>query len=75
MNFGMLVFMIITKLVRGPGGGKESIFGLDICDPISWVAYASLWAAALILTLLAAKIASADFKRKTENGYTFTKGD
>ena len=27
LNVGMLAIMIISKLVRGPGGGEESIFG------------------------------------------------
>ena len=75
MNFGMLIFMVLTKLVRGPGGGEESIFGLDICDPISWVAYGSLWVAAILLTLLAAKIARNEFEEKKNCKYVFTKGD
>ena len=72
MNFGMVIFMIFTKLVRGPGGGEKSIFDLDICDSISWVAYASLWAVAILLTLLAAKISKRECQEKKDSGYNFT---
>ena len=27
LNIGMLAIMIMSKLIRGPGGGEESIFG------------------------------------------------
>jgi hypothetical protein len=64
MNVGMLVFMIITKLIRGPGGGKESMFGLDICDAVAWVAYVALWLFALFITFLAARSAKQDYLEK-----------
>ena len=75
MNVGMLCFMILTKLIRGPGGGVDSLFDLDICDSISWVAYAALWLVAMILTFLAAIVARNDYAAKTACGYKFTKGD
>lgn len=28
LNVGMIVLLVISKLIRGPGGGKESIVGL-----------------------------------------------
>lgn len=75
MNYGMLAFMILTKLVRGPGGGKESMFGLEICDTLAWVAYAALWVFAGLLTLLAARVAKKEYQDKLACGYKFTKGD
>ena len=72
LNFGMLAFMILTKLIRGPGGGQESLFGLDICDNEAWAAYAALWIFAIILTLLAVRIARKEYQEKTEVGYSFT---
>ena len=71
----MLVIMIASKVVRGPGGGKDSVFGLDICSGGAWAAYAFLVIAALILTYLAAKVAKNDYQNKLSNGYKFCKGD
>ena len=51
------------------------MFGLDICDSTSWVAYASLWAFAILLTLLAAKISKRECQEKKDCGYNFTQGD
>lgn len=75
MNYGMLAFMVLTKLMRGPGGGKESMFGLKICDALAWVAYAALWVFAALLTLLAARVAKMENQEKLACGYKFTKGD
>ena len=67
--------MVLSKLVRGPGGGSESVFGLDICDTVSWVAFVGLCIAAFAMTALAAKIANKEFKEKQQVGYKFTSGD
>jgi len=64
MNFGMLLIMTLTKLVRGPGGGEDSVFGLDICAAWSWVAFALLILSAIVITLLAAKIANKQYLEK-----------
>lgn len=75
MNMGILLIMVLSKLVRGPGGGTESVFGLDICDTVSWVAFGGLCIAAFAMTALAAKIANKEFKEKQRVGYKFTSGD
>ena len=71
----MLVIMIASKVVRGPGDGKDSVFGLDICSEGAWAAYAFLVVAALLLTYFAAKVAKNDYQNKLANGYKFCKGD
>ena len=75
MNFGMLFIMIITKVARGPGGGKESVLGIDICDTGAWIAYAFLVVAAVIMTGVAASVSNKEHQHKLSNGYNFTKGD
>ena len=75
MNFGMLLVMVLTKLIRGPGAGKESIFGLEICSPVSWVAFLFLVLTAAVLTWLAAKIAQKEYKEKKAADYDFVAGD
>ena len=75
MNFGILILMIISKLARGPGGGEQSAFGLDICDGLSWVAFAVLTLAAFTLTALAAKISNQEYSTKQSVNYDFTAGD
>jgi len=75
MNFGILILMIISKLVRGPGGGEQSSIGLDICDGLSWVAFAVLALAAFVLTALAAKISNQEYSTKQSVKYDFTAGD
>ena len=72
MNFGMLAFMILTKLIRGPGSGQLSLFDLDICEGGAWAAYASLWIVAIILTVIAARIAQKEYQEKKDIGYNFT---
>lgn len=71
----MLLIMIVTKLVRGPGGGAESIFGLDICDVGAWIAFAVLVILAVILTIIASRVSSREYAEKLDAGYHFTKGD
>lgn len=75
MNFGILILMIISKLVRGPGGGEQSAIGLDICDGLSWVAFAVLALVAFALTALAAKISNQEYSTKKSVDYDFTAGD
>ena len=75
MNFGMLLVMVLTKLIRGPGAGKESIFGLEICSPVSWVTFLFLVLTAAVLTWLAAKIAQKEYKEKKAADYDFVAGD
>lgn len=75
MNYGILLLMIVTKLFRGPGDGEESVFGLQICDAGSWVAFTVLCITAFALTMLAAKISNAEYKLKQSVGYAFTAGD
>lgn len=76
MNLGILLVMILTKVVRGPGGGNESIFGTEICDTISWVSLFFLIVVATLITLLASKIANKEYtEKKNMAGYKFVKGD
>ena len=75
MNFGMLAIMVLTKLVRGPGGGQESIFGFQICSSQSWIAFAVLIVCACVLTFIAARISGSEHSRKVACGYNFTRGD
>lgn len=75
MNYGILVTMAITKFLRGSGGGKKSILGLEICDGGSWALVLTLIVIAAILTYLAGRIAKNEFEEKKSLGYKFTKGD
>ena len=75
MNFGMLATMILANLIRGPGNGKKSIFGLYICDIASWLVFTALVSAATIMTALASRLANWEYDEKRKIGYTFTKGD
>ena len=75
MNYGMLVFMILTKMARGPGNGHKSIVGLGICDSISWSVFGILILVAAALTLFAAKIANREYEKKKNAGYAFVQGD
>ena len=61
MNYGILIVMTVIKLIRGPGGGQESILGISICSWISWLSLAAQIIIVLILTGLAAKIANSDY--------------
>ena len=60
-NYGMLVFMIVTKVARGPGSGQKSIVGLSICNTFSWSMFGSLILVAVVVTVFAAKIANKEF--------------
>lgn len=75
MNLGMLVFMFLSKVIRGPGGGEESSFGVKICDPVAWTAFAVMILFALLLTVLAAYVANKENAEKERVGYVFTRGD
>ena len=75
MNVGMLLIMVLSKVARGPGGGFESAFGLQICDAAAWLAFVALVAFAALFTFLAAKIAIKEFVEKKNCGYKFTRGD
>ena len=75
MNFGMLLVMVLIKLFRGPGGGKESMIGLQTCDTWAWIAFSIHVLVAVLLTAFAARLANNDFRKKKELGYNFTKGD
>ena len=52
----MLIIMLLSKLVRGPGGGKESIFGFKICDAGAWISLIVMILFAGGLTFLASWI-------------------
>ena len=54
MNYGMLLVMVLIKLFRGPGGGKESVVGLQICDAWAWIAFAIHVIVAILMTAIAA---------------------
>ena len=75
MNYGMLLVMVLIKLFRGPGGGKESVVGLQICDAWAWIAFAVHVIVAILMTAIAAQLANKDFREKKLLGYNFTKGD
>jgi len=71
----MIVLLVVSKLLRGPGGGKESIVGLDICDLGAWITFALLVLASIPMTYAAARIASKEYQAKTNAGYEFVAGD
>ena len=75
MNFGMLLVMLVIKLFRGPGGGKESMIGLQTCETWAWIALSIHVLVAVLLTTFAAHLANKDYRKKKELGYNFTKGD
>ena len=75
MNFGMIALLVFTKLARGPGGGKESIFGFELCSTASWIFFVLLVVGSVLMTLLAAHIAKSEYATKQKLGYNFTKGD
>ena len=60
----MLVFMFLSKLIRGPGGGEESMVGIKICDGTAWAAFAVLVILAFGLTVVAAFIANKEYREK-----------
>jgi len=75
MNYGALILMTLVTFFRGSGGGKESHFGMKLCDAASWVALVFLVVVAVFLTALAAKLARVENQKKKDVGYKFTKGD
>ena len=75
MNYGPLIVMTLVTFFRGSGGGKESHFGVKLCDAASWVVLVFLVVAAVLLTALAAKIARIENQKEKDVGYKFTKGD
>jgi len=71
----MILILVVSKLIRGPGGGKESIAGLQICDVAAWITYAVLVLSSIPMTYIAIRIASKEYEAKTKVNYEFTKGD
>lgn len=71
----MIVILIVSKLIRGPGGGKESIVGLHICGVAAWITYLVLVLSSILMTYIAARIASKEYEAKTKVDYEFVKGD
>ena len=71
----MIVLLVVSKLIRGPGGGKESIVGLQICDAGAWITFALLVLSTIPMTYMSARIAFKEFEAKQAAGYNFVKGD
>lgn len=60
MNVGMVILLIISKIIRGPGGGEESSFGLKICESSAWVTLIVMVFLSFLVTVVAARIANKD---------------
>ena len=75
MNFGMLIIMLLTSVVRGPGSGEESAFGLGICDSESWLSLSLMIIVSITMTAVAIRLAGKEYAEKRDNGYKFIKGD
>ena len=57
----MILFLVLSKLVQGPGGGGQSLAGFEICDAGSIVALFVLILSSVPMTFLAAKIATSEY--------------
>ena len=75
MNFGMLAIMLMTSIIRGPGSGELSAFGLGICDIQSWLTLSLMIIISIMMTVIAIRLAGKEYMLKKENGYKFKRGD
>jgi uncharacterized membrane protein YfcA len=73
--YGFLLIMIAIQASRGPGGDRESVVGLTVCQPLSWLLFALFSLLAVLFTYIAARIVDREYKQKLEVGYNFTRGD